>query len=214
VRKGNCVPMFGRDDACVCSFGLLVPLNRSTRLQTYCLDVFVSLQGDTGVVQQSRTPLTPRSEVSACLLGREVLGRIHTSMRDAALLSDRFSVFLPPLKVSCFGPCFGPCPKTLVTVGAPFAWPFIDRSFRFLPATSLRLASVSGSKVSLRKADRCRFAWGSLIESSGPVVRVRFGRDWDGGSDAASGENMMSTPACGRLESSRRSFRRHCTEQI
>ena len=63
----------------------------------------------------------------------------------------------------------------------------------FVPtATSFGLKSLKGSKVSLRRADLRRLARGSLMESSDPVRRDRFGRsEWPCDGGAASGENMV-----------------------
>ena len=71
-----------------------------------------------------------------------------------------FAGMTPPFKADFFG------------AGTPFR----DESPFAGAASSFRLASVSGSKVSLRNADLCLLARGSLMESSESGLLDRFGR--------------------------------------
>ena len=68
------------------------------------------------------------------------------------------------------------------------------------------LASVNGSKVSRRRADRFRFACGNLMESSGPAAcRALFGRvDWV---REGSGENILGEQKCSQVRKERRKER-------
>lgn len=55
--------------------------------------------------------------------------------------------------------------------------------------------------MSLRNADLCFFALGSLMESSGPTWRARFGRrEWVCGVGAALAENILVIYAKALLE--------------
>ena len=71
--------------------------------------------------------------------------------------------------------------------------PLLFSSVISRPATSFKLASAKGSKVSRRRADRFRLAWGNFIVSSLPAVcRFLLGlNDW---ALEGSGENMLEKP--------------------
>jgi hypothetical protein len=100
------------------------------------------------------------------------LSRQLTSVIVPLPLSFLLSAFFAALSVSSFVAERAPSSSDLSSAACPFVkvLPFA------LTATSFGLKSLSGSKVSLRRADLRRFACGSLMESSEPARRERFGR--------------------------------------
>jgi hypothetical protein len=119
---------------------------------------------------------------------------LPTSVTPPSPRSDRFSCFFGGLNASSCNPVF---PLLLVcrvdtgVGGEGFAWPLTANSPFAWPVIAFISASSNGINVSFRRADRCRFALGGLIESS-LTLRCRrrgFLREAPFG-PAMSGENI------------------------